>query len=143
RAQTLARVVGASAGTLDRIGALLPEHDIVIGCTSSPHPVVTRALVESSQRGRPLRPLFLIDLAVPRNFEPAAGDLRSVFLYDLDDLVRIADENLAARRAAIVRCRQLAQERAQRIWENLGPRLNGSAPQLETDKSFGAREATT
>lgn len=143
RAEALAALVGAKAGTLAEIEALLPDHDIVIGCTSSPQPVVGAELIERARRGRRLRPLFLIDLAVPRNFAAATGGFDSVFLYDLDDLVRIADENLAARRAAIGRCRQLAQERAHRIWEHVAPRLNGSAPLLKTEDGFPAQEPVT
>lgn len=140
RAQNLAAMVGARPGLLDQVGALLPEHDIVIGCTSSPQPVVTAALVQAAQRGRRLQPLFLIDLAIPRNFEPATGKLDSVFLYDLDDLVRIADENLAARRATVSRCRQLAQEKALRIWEGVVPRLDGPRPAPATQDGFAASE---
>jgi glutamyl-tRNA reductase len=142
RAQDLAAIVGARAGTIDQIGALLPEHDIVIGCTRVPQPVVTAGLIHAAQRGRRLRPLFLIDLALPRNFEPAASRLDSVFLYDLDDLVRIADENLAARRAAVSRCRRLAQERAQRIWEGVSPRLNGVTPHPTPDPLLTRESAT-
>jgi glutamyl-tRNA reductase len=143
RAQAVAATVGACPGTLDQIGALLPDHDIVIGCTSSPHPVVTAEVVQAAHRGRRLRPLFLIDLAVPRNIEAATGHLGSVFLYDLDDLVRIADENLAARRAAIGRCRQLAQEKAKRIWAGVVSRLNGAPVAFKPADSLGAREAAT
>jgi glutamyl-tRNA reductase len=144
RAQALAQLVGARPGALDQLSALLPEHDIVIGCTNSPQPVITAAVVQSAQRGRRLRPLFLIDLAVPRNFDAATSGLNSVFLYDLDDLVRIADENLAARRAAISRCRQLAHEKAQRIWAGVVPRLGDNVTNIpERPEALAAREPVT
>lgn len=143
RAEALAGTVGAQFGTLDRIAALLPAHDVVIGCTNSPQPVVSSALVRAAQRSRRLRPLFLIDLAVPRNFEAAASQLDSVFLYDLDDLVRIADENLAARRSKVSRARQLAQERALSIWNGVLPRLPRVTPTALTRDSFSAQEPAT
>lgn len=126
RAQALAAAVGAQAGTLEAVTDALPAHDIVIGCTTVTAPVITANMVQGAAQPRGLRPVFLIDLGVPRNFEAAAGEIDSVFLYDLDDLARIADENLAARRAAVDRCRQLARERAERIWSGLGARLSGA-----------------
>ncbi len=143
RAQTLAAMVGARSGTFDQVGALMPDHDIVIGCTSSPQPVVSADLVHAAQRGRRLRPLFLIDLAMPRNFDPATAKLDSVFLYDLDDLVRIADENLAARRATVSRARHLARERALRIWEGVVPRLSAATPAIVQADGFAAQEPAT
>ena len=135
RAETLAATVGATAGTLDMLGERLPESDIVIGSTGAPAPVITAHAVHDALRGsrsRGMKPLFLIDLAIPRNFEPASGELDSVFLYDLDDLARIADENLATRRAAVDRCRDLAREKAVRIWEGVAPRLEETNSLVES-----------
>lgn len=143
RAQAVAATVGATPNTLDQLEALLPRHDIVIGCTNSPQPVIPASLLQSVQRSRRLRPLFLIDLAVPRNFEVAAARLDSIFLYDLDDLARIADENLAARRATQARVRALAEERAHRIWSGVEPRLPASAAAPVPSEGFVAREPAT
>lgn len=142
RADTLAAMVGARAGLLDGIPTALPAHDIVIGCTTAQTPVVSAAVVQATSRARRLRPLFLIDLGIPRNIERAAGELDSVFLYDLDDLARIADENLALRRAAVDRCRQLARERGERIWHGVLPRLQAAAA-VETAPELTPREQVT
>ena len=114
---------------MDAIADQLPAHDIVVGSTSTTQPVVTVPMLHAALHKRNVRPLFLIDMGIPRNFEPSAGEIDSVFLYDLDDLARIADENLAARRAAVDHCRHLAREKASRIWEGVEPRLgSGFAP---------------
>lgn len=123
RSAALASTVGGQSGTLDRLASVLNEHDIVVGCTTTATPIITAAMIQGAARARRIRPVFLIDLGIPRNFDPAAADVDSVFLYDLDDLARIADENLATRRGAVDRCRQLAADKAARIWEGVAPRL--------------------
>lgn len=123
RSAALATAVGGKSGTLDLIGSILGEHDIVVGCTTTTTPIITAAMIHGIARSRRIRPVFLIDLGIPRNFDPAAADVDSVFLYDLDDLARIADENLATRRGAVDRCRQFAADKAARIWEGVAPRL--------------------
>ncbi|MBE2212952.1 MAG: hypothetical protein IAE82_03700, partial [Opitutaceae bacterium] len=99
------------------------DHDIVVGCTTTATPIITAAMIQAAGRSRRIRPVFLIDLGIPRNFDPATAEIDSVFLYDLDDLARIADENLATRRGAVDRCRQLAADKAGKIWEGVAPRL--------------------
>lgn len=123
RAEALAAGFGARAGMIAELGELLPAHDIVVGSTIAHEPVVTAGMVQAALRRRQVRPLFLIDMGIPRNFDPAASEVDSVFLYDLDDLARIADENLASRRGAVERCRELAHQKAGRIWEGVEPRL--------------------
>lgn len=123
RARTLAESIGAEAGTMDEIETVLSNHDIVVGSTTSAQPVITDSMVQAFMRKRRLRPLFLIDLGMPRNFDPSISQLESVFVYDLDDLARIADENLAARHTAIENCRNIANHRADRIWQGVEQRL--------------------
>ncbi len=123
RSAALAASVGGQSGTLDRIAAVLAQHDIVVGCTTTATPIITAAMIHGIGRTRRIRPVFLIDLGIPRNFDPAAAEVDSVFLYDLDDLARIADENLATRRGAVDRCQQLAADKAAHIWEGVAPRL--------------------
>lgn len=123
RATNLATAIGATPGTLDALTSMLPQHDIVIGSTSAHEPVLTGTMVQQALRARRLRPVFLIDLGVPRNFEAATGRIDSVFLYDLDDLVEIADNNRAARQAAVVHCRQLAEDYSERLWKHIASRI--------------------
>ncbi len=123
RAQALAAAIGATPGTLERLPSDLPGHDIVIGSTTTVAPILSAAEVAGAMRRRDVRPLFFIDLGMPRNFPAGLDGVESVFSYDLDDLARIAEENIASRRASVERCRELARERADRIWEALQTRI--------------------
>lgn len=124
RAKALAATVNGTAGTFEQLSALLPKHDIVVGSTIVDTPIITGPTVSELMRSRKLRPLFFVDLGMPRNFDAKLANLSSVFLYDLDDLARIADENLASRHAAMERCKRLSRERAERIWQGVLPRIN-------------------
>ncbi len=77
------------------------DSDIVITATGSPEPILTRAAVQASMRTGRDRPLFIIDIAVPRDVEVAAGQIEQVFLYNIDDLSSIVRDNLARRKAEI------------------------------------------
>jgi len=81
--------------------------DIVISATAAPHPIVTREKLIPLMKARRQRPLFLIDIAVPRDVERACGELENVFLYDIDDLQQIAQQNVAAREREIATARAL------------------------------------
>jgi len=92
-----------------------PKVDIVISATAAPHPIITREKLLPLLKARQHRPLFLIDIGVPRDIERDCGDLENVFLYDMDDLQQIAAENLAAREREIAACRELIAERVARL----------------------------
>ena len=79
----------------------LASAEVVIVSTGSPDFVITKPLMKKVLRARRRRPIFLIDIAVPRNVDPAVGKMENVFLYDVDDLQQVAAINLAARRGAI------------------------------------------
>jgi glutamyl-tRNA reductase len=83
--------------------------DIVIGSTGAPHAVVTSQKLMPLMARRADRPLFCIDLAVPRDFEPAVNDLDGVYLYDIDALQSIADESMQVRRQELARCEQMIE----------------------------------
>lgn len=80
-------------------------------------------------RLRPARPLFIIDLAVPRDVEPTVNELNNVFLYTFADLAEIANENLKARMSEVETCKRIAREKAQYIWQDIEARLNPSPAQ--------------
>jgi glutamyl-tRNA reductase len=82
-------------------------------------------------RKRPALPLFLVDLSLPRNVEAAAAGLQNVFLYNLDDLSKIADENRAAREAEVTRCRALLCQRSALLWRQIERQLAGRGPMAD------------
>ncbi|WP_329742727.1 glutamyl-tRNA reductase [Dyella sp. A6] len=99
-AQELASRHGGYAISLHDLPQHLAEADIVIASTASRQPVLTRAMVEQAVAARRRRPMFLVDIAVPRDIEPAVGELNDVFLYGIDDLRQVIDENRRSREAA-------------------------------------------
>lgn len=126
RAMELASELGATALPFGQHESRLAEFDIVVGSTSAPDRVVSAAATTAAMRQRPARPLFFIDLAMPRDIDPNVAALENVFLYNLDDLARIASENLAARTAEIAKCRALLGGRAEALWRHIEPKLNGA-----------------
>jgi glutamyl-tRNA reductase len=101
RAQALAHSFGGRAMALRDLGERLAEHDIVVSCTASSLPILGKGMVERALRARRRRPIFMVDLAVPRDIEPEVGELDDVFLYTLDDLEEIVRGNLDTRRSAV------------------------------------------
>jgi len=99
-AHLLASRYAGYATTLADIPQHLAEADIVIACTSSLEPIITRTMVESAIRARRHRPMFLVDIAVPRDIEASVGELEDVFLYTIDDLKQVIDDNLRFRQQA-------------------------------------------
>ena len=100
KAEELAVEMGASAMTLDRLGEALPRADILISSTASPEPVIRKADIKAALRKRRHRPMFLVDIAVPRDIDPEVSKLRDVYLYTIDDLQQVVDENMEQRSAA-------------------------------------------
>ncbi len=100
-ASSLALTLGGSPTTLSNLGKELSDADIVITCTGAPHFVVRRRIVEEGMNGRPERPLVLLDIAVPRDIEPEVGQIKNVFLYDIDDLTGISELNRQGRESDV------------------------------------------
>ncbi|WP_309386956.1 glutamyl-tRNA reductase [Cerasicoccus frondis] len=120
RARALADQFTGAAASLDRLPELLKTADIVIGATSAPEPLITRELLKPIMKQRPVQPLIAIDTALPRDIEQAVDEVNNVYLYNLDHLAQIANENLRAREAEVAAARQSILERAKRLWESLG-----------------------
>ena len=99
-AQALAGRFGGFAIPLADLHKHLAEADIVISSTASREPVLTRPMVASAIAARRRRPMFLVDIAVPRDIDPEVGKLDDVFLYTIDDLREVIDENLRSRQQA-------------------------------------------
>ena len=98
RAGKLAALVHGRAVTFDQWAAQCREIDILISSTSAEEPLLTRELLAPMLRGRADRPLFIIDIAVPRDVEPEVNEMDGVYLYDIDSLQSIAEQSLAMRR---------------------------------------------
>jgi len=116
KAEEAAALAGGWALSLADLPEAVAGADIIASSTSSPDFVLTRELIATSIKRRPARPLFLIDLALPRDVDPAAAQISNVFLYNLDDLAKIAEENLANREAEVAKCRAILAERTAALW---------------------------
>ncbi len=111
RAAALAQEFGAAAVPFERLTSALADADIAVFSAGATHYLLRREDLHGLMRQRRQRPLFLIDIAVPRNIDPACADEENVFLYDIDDLQQIADENRSIREdEAEVAARIVAEE---------------------------------
>jgi glutamyl-tRNA reductase len=109
-ADRLARELGGQAVAWSDLTSVLSTADIVITATGAVDTVLTRASVADVMRPRRQRPLFIIDIAVPRDVEPSVGDLEQVFLYNIDDLQGIVKENLTRRSSELDRAEAIVAE---------------------------------
>jgi glutamyl-tRNA reductase len=100
RAELLADEVGAEAIALAEMPLRLADGDIVISSTASQLPILGKGAVERALRNRKHQPIFMVDIAVPRDIEPEVGELRDVYLYTVDDLKDVIQENIKSRMAA-------------------------------------------
>ncbi len=107
RAQELAAEMGGSAVRFDAWQSVLERVDVVISSTGAPHAIVHRADVEKARRARKYRPLFFIDIAVPRDIDPAVGEIEEVYLYDIDTLEQLAEEARTRRQLQIEQCERI------------------------------------
>ncbi len=121
RAIELAQALAAAALPFESAPVRLAEFDIVLCATAAPGVVIAHDAVAAAIRRRPARPLFLIDLALPRDVEPAVAKLPNVFLYNLDDLAKIAEENRTARESEVARAHALVEEKAGALWPRVEP----------------------
>jgi len=108
RAVTLADRFGGAAIRLEDIPRHLPDTDIVISSTGSPDTILSRETVAEAMRDRKRRPMFLIDIAVPRDISPDTATLPNVYLYDIDDLRDVVDSNRRSRETKLERAEALS-----------------------------------
>lgn len=108
--QNLARRCGGRALEFDLLDDYLAKADIVISSTSAPHLVIRVEAVRRAVQARRGRPILLIDIAVPRDIDPEAGKLDNVYVYSIDDLQRVAAENLAKRQEAVDQAWRIVRE---------------------------------
>jgi glutamyl-tRNA reductase len=110
RAKTLAEEFSGRAVELAEIGVHLADTDILIASTASPLPILGKGAVESALKQRRHQPIFMVDLAVPRDIEPEVGELADVYLYTIDDLQEIIATNLKSREDAAAEAESLIEQ---------------------------------
>jgi len=110
RARELADQYGWRSETLDKITELLGDADIVVASTGSPTPVLGLGTLKNALSRRQFRPLFLVDIALPRDIEPAAGELDGVYLYNVDDLEVMASQNRVERQHELQAANRIVAE---------------------------------
>jgi glutamyl-tRNA reductase len=115
RAQTLAAEIKAYAVDLSALDKELAEADIVVSCTASSTPIITRSAAAAAVRARRHRPIFMLDLAVPRDIEPAVAKLSDIYLFSIDDLQQLVEENRQQREVAAGGARLLLEEEVARF----------------------------
>ena len=136
RALAMADLFEGEVVEYTRFLSVLPEVDIVITSSGAPHFVLTREDVRRTIGARRNRPMFLIDIAVPRNIEPSVNQLDNVFLYDMDDLGRVVEANVQGRLKEAEQAEQIIAEEVERLMSRLkarevGPMIAGLQEQLE------------
>ena len=151
RAAALAAELGGQAlGFEDWERVAAADLDIIVSTTAAPHHVITRAQIEDIMHRRPDRPLFLIDLAVPRDVEPSVNDVEGVYLYDIDSLRAIADQALHLRQQESARCETMIAahvadftdwmgREARRLGYDRGSESAAAPAALEVGRSVPAR----
>lgn len=112
RATALAQRLGASVMTLSQLPGHLHEFDIVISSTASQLPLIGKGMVEQALRQRRNLPMFLVDLAVPRDIEEQVNELGDAYLYTVDDLQHIVEQNMASRQQAAQAAEKMIAEQA-------------------------------
>ena len=119
KAETLARTYGGRAADYEQLSTELADADVVITSTASARFILTPELMHGIVHARRHRPLFIVDIAVPRDVDPRVGNLDNVFVYDVDDLQKVAEENLAVREREAAQAERIVGEelRAFEVWQ--------------------------
>jgi glutamyl-tRNA reductase len=122
RGAKLAERFGGRSIPLSELPARMHEFDIIVSCTSSTLPIIGLGAVERAVKARRHRPIFMVDLAVPRDIEPEVGQLEDVFLYTVDDLGAIVREGNASRQAAVAQAEAIIETRVENFMHWLDAR---------------------
>jgi len=142
RAQSLAAEINAYAVGLTDLDKELAQADIVISCTASPTPLVTKRAVEAAIRARRRRPIFMVDMAVPRDIETEVADLEDVYLFSIDDLQQLVNENMQQREVAAGGARQVIAEEVNRFLADSRAQDAGPAIRALRQQAEGIRQQT-
>jgi len=137
RAEEMAAVFGGTAVDYSQFRQVLPEVDIVITSSGAPGYVIGPDEMQRAITARKNKPMFVIDIAVPRNVDPAVNALDNVFLYDIDDLQGVVNSNLAERQKEAARAERIVAEEVERMLarlkvQQIAPVIVSLQEQLET-----------
>ncbi len=146
RAVEMAQLFQGTPVEYTRFVSLLPEVDILIASSGAPHYILTKQEMQRVRAARRNRPMFLIDIAVPRNIEPAVNDLENLFLYDIDDLQEVVNANVRERLKEADRAEALVAEEVERMLARLRvaevtPLIVGLQEQLEAIRAAEMEKA--
>ena len=122
RAQPLADEFNGRVVDYESLTDALPDVDILLASSGAPHYIVTRDQMKVVIARRKNRPMFLIDIAVPRNIEPEVNDLDNVFLYDIDDLDKTVKSNIEGRKETALEAEEIIREEVERMMQRLKTR---------------------
>jgi glutamyl-tRNA reductase len=142
RAQALAVELNAHAVPLSDLDQELAAADIVISCTASPEPLISKRAVEAAIRARRRRPIFMVDMAVPRDIDPTVAELEDVYLFSIDDLQQLVDENIQQREVAAGGARLLINEEVARFLSESRAQDAGPAIRALRQQADGIRQQT-
>ena len=141
RATALAHRLNGRAIELRSLPEHLHEYDIVVSCTASSLPILGKGLAERALKARRHRPMFMVDLAVPRDIEAEVGELDDVFLYTVDDLSGIVSANLDARRSAVVQAEAIIETQVGQFMHWMESRESVPVIRALREQAEAAREA--
>ena len=138
RAQELTQETGGTAASLAELTSLLERADVVVCSTGAREAIVTREQMAKVVKARRHRPIFFIDLSLPRNVEPSVNELDNVYVYDLDDLEQVANQNRDLRRGEVDKAEGIVEEELKALFGELKERtgvpvlarLRGKAQQI-------------
>jgi glutamyl-tRNA reductase len=142
RAQTLAAELNAHAVPLSDLDQELAAADIVISCTASLEPLISKRAVEAAIRARRRRPIFMVDMAVPRDIDPQVAELEDVYLFSIDDLQQLVEENIQQREVAAGGARLLITEEVARFLAESRAQDAGPAIRALRQQADGIRQQT-
>lgn len=132
-AAKVAEECGGEAVPFEQLDQTLSEVDVLLSSTGAPHYVVTRDRLVGIMRARRGRPLFLVDIAVPRDIEPSCEEIENVYLYNIDDLQQAVDQNLARRHSEVQQVLEIVESQTLEFVRYLDSRkASGSIVKLRT-----------
>jgi glutamyl-tRNA reductase len=139
RALELSEKFSGNACAFEQLNELLSTCDIVISSTSAPHQIIKKSGIAEVMDTRNRKPLFMIDIAVPRDIEPACREISNVFLYDVDDLRNVINESLSQRKTEAIKAEKIIEEETMLYMDSLrvckyAPRIKSLSEQANTTR---------